>query len=93
MSDRSNVDPVASGVPYTVTEVNGRPPAVLSDFTDHSIIELTVARGNSIVQILGSVHLDPSGTIVHEKDGDGIGKDVRVWVIRATDGGFEAVER
>ena len=93
MSDRSKVDAVASGAPYVVTAVNDRPPQSLDDFVERSVVAVTVASEHQVVEIHGSARIDGDSVIIHEKDHDGIGKDVRTWLIGSCDGHFEATER
>jgi len=93
VSDRSKVDEVMSGVPYVVTVVNGRPPESLNDFVADAVVAITVAAANQEVKIRGSARRDGDTVVIHEKDSDGIGKDVRTWRVRLESGRFEAVER
>ncbi len=93
MADRSKVDQVASGVPYVVTMVNGRPPESLDDFVADAVVAMTVAAADQVVTIHGSARRDADAVVVFEKDSDGIGKDVRTWQVRREGGRFEAVER
>ena len=93
VSDHSGVNAVTSGVPYTVTAVNGRLPGSLDDFgTD--IVELVASLRAQQVTICGSGRrVDDRCVVVHEKTNDGAGKDVRTWEITADAGTFEATER
>src|SRR5829696_1371739 len=93
VSDHSGVNAVTSGVPYTVTAVNGRLPGSLDDFgTD--IVELVASLRAQQVTICGSGRrVDDRCVVVHEKTNDGAGKDVRTWEITADAGPFEATER
>ena len=93
MSDRSKVDEVASGVPYVVTVVNGRPPESLDDFVAEAVVAMTVATADQVVTIHGSARRDADAVVVYEKASGGIGKDVRTWQVRREGGRFEAVER
>ena len=93
MSDRSRVDPVSSGTCYVVTSVNERPPEQLEDFVARPLIVLTVASERQVVTIHGSVRREADSILVHEKDKEGTGKDVRTWRIRQQNGRFEAFER
>jgi hypothetical protein len=93
MLDHSKVDPVASGRPYTVTSVNDTVPGCLDDFVSRDVVALTVAAKDQVVEIHGAAHRAREEVVVHEKDGDGTGKDVRTWQIAMQDGRFEAVQR
>ncbi|MEO5842953.1 MAG: hypothetical protein ABIQ73_26580 [Acidimicrobiales bacterium] len=93
MSDRSHVDPVASGTCYVVTSVNEQPPDGLSDFIARPVVVVTVASEHQVVTIHGSARLDGDSILVYEKDSDGVGKDVRTWRIQLQNGRFEAFER
>lgn len=97
MSDRNKVRDVASGSPYTVVLVNERAPAVLEDFVAVIVVTLTVADGQGdddhLVEIRGAARLDGDSVIIYEKDGSGVGKDVRTWLVTGRDGRFEATER
>jgi hypothetical protein len=93
VSDHSGADVVASGVPYTVTAVNGRAPGSLDDFgTD--IVEVVASRREQVVTICGAGRrVDDRSVVIHEKTYDGAGKDVRTWEITADADNFEATER
>jgi hypothetical protein len=93
MLDHSKVDPVASGRPYTVTSVNDTVPGCLDDFVSRDVIALTVEARDQVVEIHGSARRAGEDVVVHEKDGDGTGKDVRTWQIAMQDERFEAVQR
>ncbi len=93
MSDRSRVDPVSSGTCYVVTSVNERPPESLDDFVVRPVVAVTVASEDQEVTIHGSARRDGDSILVHEKDSDGTGKDVRTWRIHLQNGRFEAFER
>jgi hypothetical protein len=93
VSDRSKVEAVASGKPYTVTLVNDHAPERLDDFVDRAVVAFTVATNDQTVEVCGCAHLADDSVLVHEKDDSGIGKDVRTWRVRHQDGGFIAVER
>ena len=86
-----NVHPVVSGMPYSVRFVNGRPPASLDDFVTADVIELTVDSGDDELCLKGSAHRQGDVVRVHEKDHEGIGKDIRVWEISISDGVFSAL--
>ncbi len=93
VSDDSGVDAVASGVPYTVTAVNGRVPGSLDDFgTD--IVEVVASHRAQRVTICGAGrHVDDRSVVIHEKTHDGAGRDVRTWEITADADRFEATQR
>jgi hypothetical protein len=93
MSDRSRADPVSSGTRYVVTSVNERPPESLDDFVIRPVVALVVAREGQVVEIHGSSRLEGDSILVHEKDSDGVGKDVRTWRVLQQNGRFEAFER
>jgi hypothetical protein len=93
MSDRSRADPVSSGTRYVVTSVNEQSPKSLDDFILRPVVALVVEREDQIVEIHGSSRLDGDSILVHEKDSDGIGKDVRTWRVLPENGRFEAFER
>ena len=90
MSDHSKVDPVASGRSYTVTTANDRVPERLLDFVSHPVLTATVASRDQVVDICGSARLAGNSVVVHEKDDEGVGKDVRTWQIQPQNGQFEA---
>jgi hypothetical protein len=93
MSDHSGADMVASGLPYSVSAVNGRPPGSLDDFST-DVVEVVVSRGDQHVTIRGAgQRVDERTVVIHEKTFDGTGKDVRTWAIAAGGDGFEAAER
>ena len=92
MSDHSKVDPVKSGVDYIVTSVNDAQPKSFDDFVTRPVIAVTVASHDQVVQIHGCAHVDGDTVVVHEKDEDGTGKDVRIWSIRVQDRQFVAVQ-
>jgi hypothetical protein len=93
MSDHSHVDPVVSGRPYTVTAVNDSAPGCLDDFVARPVVAVTVEARDQVVEIHGAAHLGDGDVVVHEKDCDGTGKDVRTWQIRPADNGFAAVQK
>ncbi|MEO8698181.1 MAG: hypothetical protein ABI658_32105 [Acidimicrobiales bacterium] len=73
--------------------MNERPPETLDDFVVRPVVALVVARKDQIVEIRGSSRVDGDSIIVHEKDSDGFGKDVRTWRILQENERFEAFER
>ena len=77
-------DPVVSAVPYTVVDVDGRPPRGLEDFDSES--EFTVEGRTGRHLVVGEGCAVEGGMRVHEKAGHG-GKDVRVWnIVQEPDG-------
>ena len=91
--NHSGADAIASGVPYTVTAVNGRVPGSLDDF-GADIVEVVASRRQQRVTICGAGRrVDDRSALIHEKTHDGSGKDVRTWEITADAGGFDATER
>ena len=93
MSERSSADQVKSGLAYTVHRVNDRPPVQLDDFVATPLVAVTVRSGDEEIGIRGESRRDGDAVILYEKDGDGVGKDVRTWRVREHAGGFEAAER
>ena len=80
--------PVISGVPYPVTEVNGAPATRLSDFV--GTVAIGIDKDGASYVIDGEGRERDGGVRVHEKNGRG-GKDVRVWRVYAgPDGGYLA---
>ena len=85
-------DPIVSGRPYLVTEVEGAAPASLDDFVDGGApMTITLAEGRDRHVLSGSgVRTD--GVVAFYEKAAGSGKDVRVWSIRYDEAGtFEAV--
>jgi hypothetical protein len=76
-----------------VTFVNGSSPERLTDFLRAPVVSFAVESHGQVVQIRGSAHLHRDVVLVHEKDSDGTGKDVRTWQIQVVGDCFEAVER
>ena len=93
MSDHSHVDEVGSGVPYTVTLVNGHAASDLEDFVSADVLVMSVARAGHEVTVHGAARRLDDIVVVHEKSLDGNGKDVRTWQVARADHQFEAVER
>ncbi len=89
-------EPVASGQQYPVTDINGRPPRALEDFSGENLsgdVCLTVIRNEKAVHLLGAgCPVDGSAVRFHQKDPGPDGKDIRVWTIsEGADGTFLAV--
>ncbi len=73
-------EPVSSGRAYTLTEVDGRPPAGLVSCVGERT--LTLALNDLSYRVYGS-GVASSGTVrFYQKDLGPDGKDVRVWTIR-----------
>lgn len=71
---------IVSGVPYEVTEVEGRTPSTLEEFAGDVTIHTQGPTGDHEVSGAGE-HPHDGAVRVHEKDHDGTGKDVRVWTV------------
>jgi hypothetical protein len=72
-------EPVVSGHGYTVTEVDGRPPAGLADCVGERLLTLV---GNGLShRVFGTGTAVPGGVRFHQKDLGPDGRDVRVWTI------------
>jgi hypothetical protein len=81
-------DPVISGVPYTVREVDGGPATGLDDFVGtHDL----VVEGRTGAHVLTGQGVRLDGVVhFHEKDA-ATSKDVRPWRVAADGDGFVAV--
>jgi hypothetical protein len=89
----TSTDPsmIVSGVPYEVTDVEGKEPASLEDFAGPITMQTRGATGDH--EVSGSGEGIHGGAVrVHEKDHHGTGKDVRVWTVSPNpdDAGFVA---
>ncbi|HSK58142.1 MAG TPA: hypothetical protein VK935_03720 [Actinomycetospora sp.] len=82
-------DPVVSGVPYDVRELDGAAPGALEDFVGEHVLLLSGHTGDHRVAGSGGDELD-GGLRFYEKDAAST-KDVRTWTISPSDGGFVAV--
>ena len=81
-------EPVVSGVPYPVTDVDGRPASGLSDFV--GTVEIRIDKNGAPYLINGEGREREDSVRLHEKNGKG-GKDIRVWQVHTgPDGGFVA---
>ena len=81
-------EPIASGKPYPVVDVEDRSPGSLDDFVGERTFGLSVGSGISRVHGVG--RMDGDSVRFVEKD-SAAGKDVRVWLVRsADDTGFTA---
>ncbi len=83
-------EPVGSGQQYPVTDVDGRTPSSLGNFTGD--VCLTLIRNGHAVQMLGSgCAVAGDGVRFHQKDPGPDRKDIRVWSIsQCGDGSFVA---
>ena len=73
-------DMIVSGVPYKVMGVDGRSPSTLEDFAGPVTMRIHGPTGDHKITGLGEQSHE--GTVrLHEKDADGDGEDVRVWVV------------
>ena len=80
--------PVISGVPYQVMDVNGAPAGDLSDFV--GTVAFQIDKDGVPYSIDGEGRERDGAVRVHEKNGRG-GKDIRVWrVYPGPDGGYLA---
>ena len=71
--------PVISGLAYTVTEIDGRPPTGLVGCVGERTLTLV---GNGLShRVRGTGIAHPGGIRFHQKDLGPAGKDVRVWMI------------
>lgn len=85
MTLTSGDDPVTSGFPYPITEVDGHVPADLSDFLGET--RFTLQQDALSLHVAG-IGVQQSAKIrFHQKDLGPLGKDVRVWTI--TDNGYD----
>ena len=81
-------EPIASGKPYSVVDVEERSPGSLDDFVGERTFGLNIGTGTSRVHGVG--RLDGDSVRFVEKD-SAAGKDVRVWRVHsAADTGFVA---
>jgi hypothetical protein len=77
--------PVISGKPYEVRLVHDRAPDRLDDFLGDTTFVLDLDGEDYTVKGPG-IKVDP-GVRVFEKDDDGFGKDIRVWMVCPTSTG------
>ena len=78
-------DPLASGKPYPVVDVEGAAPRSLGQFAGET--EFGIEHGGAVSWIKGFGTGQRGGIRFHEKDVDHSGKDVRVWVVREDSAG------
>lgn len=82
-----DVEPVASGRPYLIVEVQGRQPADLDDFVGDVAFVAVMDSQTYLIQGVGD--RDSSTVRVSEKRAGG--RDLRVWQVTGTGtGDFEA---
>ncbi len=83
-------DPVSSGMAYAVVTVGDSRPASLDEFVGE--VTITIDRGTGQSLIAGQGSTEGDRIRFQEKDANHNGKDVRVWLITASDDGtFSAV--
>jgi hypothetical protein len=76
---------VISGKPYSVQSVHDRTPDRLDDFLGDTTFILDLDGQHYTVSGPG-IYVDP-GVRVFEKDDDGFGRDIRVWMVCAASSG------
>ena len=83
-------EPVRSGQQYPVTDIDGRPPRTLQNFTGE--VCLTLIRDGAAIHLVGAgCPVAGSAVRFHQKDPGPDGKDIRVWTItEGADGTFLA---
>ena len=81
-------EPVASGVSYTVTNIDGHPPGGLGDFTGE--VHLTVTKEGESTQLVGVGGETADGVRFYQKDPGLHDRDIRVWIITQSAGSFRA---
>ena len=86
----SSPRPVVSGKPYAVLRVHDHAPRELSDFVGQTAFVVDLDGEDYVVW--GTGVRAESAVRVFEKDGQGYGKDIRVWSVRqdSTGGSFTA---
>ena len=81
----SSPRPVVSGKPYSVLRVHDHAPRELSDFVGQTAFTVDLAGEDYVVWGTG---VAAENTVrVFEKDGQGHGKDIRVWSVREDSAG------
>ena len=80
--------PVISGKPYPVQQVCGRVPRQLGDFTGDA--QVLIDLDGTQYTIYGPGVEVEDGVRLYEKCDEGMGKDIRVWIVRqpSPDGDF-----
>jgi hypothetical protein len=83
-------EPVGSGQRYPITDVDGRTPTALANFTGD--VCLTLIHNGRAVQMLGSgCSVSGDGVRFHQKAPGPDDKDIRVWTVtQGRDGTFLA---
>ncbi|MFP5347346.1 MAG: hypothetical protein ACLGIA_09975 [Actinomycetes bacterium] len=84
-------EPVVSGQPYPVTEVEGAPPGSLEQFVGET--RFTVDLDGRPYEIAGVGGEQNASVRFHEKDVAHDGKDIRVWLVSRTAGGSFVAEQ
>ena len=72
--------PVVSGKPYRVQNVRGQVPRQLGDFTGDA--RVLIDLDGEEYTICGPGIEVEDGVRVYEKSDEGLGKDIRVWVVQ-----------
>ena len=72
--------PVISGKPYRVQQVRGQIPRQLRDFTGDARVLIDL-DGDEYTICGPGVEVE-DGVRLYEKSDDGVGKDIRVWVVQ-----------
>ncbi len=80
-------DPVVSGVPYEVREVDGRPPTSPDDFLGSHVVVLAGRTGDHRVEAEGG---RADGVVKLYEKSAVTSKDVRTWTVDAAGDGFTA---
>ena len=80
----NTVDATASGLPYPVMTVAGEPPSGLDQFVGEVEFRILKSGAESAVHGVGARSDD---SVRFSEKTEGSGKDVRVWQIRAGNGG------
>lgn len=81
-------DPIVSGRPYSVLDVDDASPSNLDQFIGAAAF--TIDRDGSPSKVCGEGAAGEAGVLFREKDVHNSGKDVRVWLISKSDRGFTA---
>ena len=80
-------EPVASGLSYTVTNIDGHSPSGLDDFTGD--VHLTVTKEGESTHLVGVVGGETAdGVRFYQKDPGLHDRDIRVWIITESGGSF-----
>lgn len=82
--------PIISGMPYTITEIDGSEPHSIDDFARDEASFAIDLQGMTY-RVAGDGARRGEGVRFHEKDVSADGKDIRIWnVSRREDGRFIA---